>query len=220
MTTDLNSQTTPVYDVLKGSDGEAAFVELDLMTLQTVAKVLGDLHSRDRRVLMVSPVHFRTLQRIDDFTKLKVLCQLMPDNIKRDIIFELVGMPDVASERSVMELVSGLKNMGRSVIVPTRLNRTHFEELHSRGFDTVSTDIGEVEGSETEIMQMMDAFSQGAAQVNLRTVANGLNTLSLATLAVASGFDYVEGSAVHDMVENPEHVLRYQSEDLFAKLMG
>ena len=169
---------------------------------------------------MVSPVHYRTLQRITDFTKLKVFCQSMDDNLRRDLIFELVGMPDVTSERSVLDLVSALKSMGRSVMVPARLNRTRFEELRISGFDTVATDIGEVDGSEAEIMQMMDTFSAGASQAKLRTVAHGLETLSLATLAVAAGFDFVEGRAVHDVVENPEHVFRFQSEDLFAKLMG
>lgn len=217
---DSYGKTASVYDVLSGADSEDTFTGLDLMTLQTVIKVLEDLHSRGRRILMVSPVHYRTLQRINDFTRLKVFCQSMSDVIRRDIIFELVGIPDLISQRSEMELVSGLKNMGRSVIVPARLNRTHFEELHSRGLDTVATDIGDFEGNETEIMQMMDAFSLGAAQVNLKTVAYGLNTLSLATMAVAAGFDYVGGSAIHDIVDNPEHVFRFQSEDLFAKLMG
>ena len=208
------------YDVIPGDNPEEVYPDLDLLTLEVVTKALEDLHDRERRVLMVSPIHYRTLVRNDSFTKLRIFCQSMTEEQRRDLIFELVGIPDVASERRVLELVSALNSIGRSVVVPASLNRTRFEELSIRGFDTVGTDVGEFASNESKTMKMMDAFVTGASEAGLRTVAQGLDTLTLATAAVAAGFDYVEGRAVHDMVENPEHVFRFQTQDLFAKMMG
>jgi len=217
-----DSSETPVfgYDIISGINPEEAYPDLDLLTLEAVRQALNDLHGRERRVLMVSPVHYRTLVRNDSFEKFRIYCQSMTESLTRDLIFELVGVPDVISDRRVIELVSALKGIGRSVVVPASLNRTRFEELSIRGFDTVSTDIGEFAGNESEAMQVMDAFLTGSSQAGMRTVAHGLETLTLATYAVAAGFDFVEGRAVHDIVENPEHVFRFQTQDLFAKIMG
>lgn len=213
---------TPVYgyDIISGANPEEAYPDLDMLTLETAARTLKDLHGRKRRVIVVCPIHYRTLVRNDSFPKFKIFCQSMTDEQRRDIIFELLGVSDVTSAPGVIDLVSALKSMGRSVVLPVRLNRTRFEELSARGFDTVGTDVSAFARNEAKTMELMNTFLTGASEAGLRTVARGLDTLTLAIAAVAAGFDHVEGLAVHDIVENPEHVFRFQTQDLFAKMMG
>ncbi len=66
----------------------------------------------------------------------------------------------------------------------------------------------------------MERFVGRASKAGLRTSVYGLNTLSLTTAAISSGFDYIEGDAVHSEVDQPDHVYRFQSEDLFAHLLS
>lgn len=217
-----NALGNPVfgYDIYAECGANNDYPELDLLTLKAASQTLEDLHGRGRRVLLATPVHSQTLLSMKEFTKFRQFCQSMDDDLLRDLIFELQGVTDVSAHRNVLELVSALKSLGRAVVLPVNLNRTHFEELRSRGFDTVAADVSAFEGDEVQLMKLMDTFVAGASHAGLRTVAHSIQTINLATLAVAAGFDYVEGEAVHETVDHPEHVFRYKSDDLFAKLMG
>ena len=83
------------YDVIPDHADTDRHAELDLGTLAHVKHELAQLHDADRRVLMVCPIHFRTLIDNADFVDFRMSCQAMTDEQRRDLVFEVQGLQDV-----------------------------------------------------------------------------------------------------------------------------
>lgn len=72
---------------------------------------------------------------------------------------------------------------------------------------------------EKRLMEMMDFYSQKAAQSGVRELfALNLSSLSLTTSAVCSGYACLGGKAIHRPVKSPDHIYRFENEHLFKGL--
>jgi EAL domain-containing protein (putative c-di-GMP-specific phosphodiesterase class I) len=209
------------YHVLEGEDLEALVPELDMLALETVKVRLADLIRESRKLLMACPVHVATFGQGRTATQYRTACMEIPEEHRRLLVFELWGLTPVIPRSRVVEVVLTLKAAARSVIADVPLTFKPFERFHNAGLHAVGTsvDIAAARRSEATIMGLMEKFVAGAGRAGLRTYAAGLNTLSLATAAVATGFDYVGGDAIHELIDSPEHVLRFDPEDLFSRLL-
>jgi EAL domain-containing protein (putative c-di-GMP-specific phosphodiesterase class I) len=87
------------------------------------------------------------------------------------------------------------------------------------GVHAVGINLRGVPKNEKAFMTGMEELAARAEQSKLRTFVHGLETISMATIAVSAGIDYIEGNAVRAPVKSLEHVRPFETENLLAHLL-
>ena len=102
--------------------------------------------------------------------------------------------------------------------VPLRWD-INFSYFNNSGIDTVGVRV-ENTMPEKEIIKVVNGLGAKAKAVKIsKTFILDVTSLSLTTSAICAGFDYISGPAIHDPVDKPDVVHKYQYQDLLAGLM-
>jgi hypothetical protein len=211
---------TVALDALLREDDAPRAVELDLRLLEQITKDLQRLHRIQRRVLMACPLHAAVLSGPHTRERfLKAYCPF-PEPVRRDIIFELIGQWHGMKVRQMSDLIAHVKPFCREVTARVDLDWTHFELFRDSGIKTVAVNLSGYEESETVLIPRLNRFAEHAEWEGLQRLAHGLVSNSLAVAALGAGFSLVEGRAIHDAVDSPEHIFRFDVADLFSKLLA
>jgi hypothetical protein len=207
------------YNIL-GTDPDPYHIPaLDYLILGRVTYEIQQLHARGSRVLMCCPVHFKTLSDVKAWATYNLLCQrLARDGLGKDIVFEIYDIPPHDNGR-VVYCISKLKPFCRSVTVRLQLSCDDFSVLRGAECDAVTVDITSVSGSEKRLFRMMDDFVENAQRAKVHAQAVGLTKMSHVVGAVGSGFQKISGDIVHDLIERPEFVYRFEARNLLEKMI-
>jgi len=192
------------YDVLADPTNSADIARLDIYNLKATVRELIALHEQDKPALLSTPVHFETLaglQRRIDFANLS---GRLLDGIEDHMVFELVEMPEGVPQARIADFVGALRPHARAVTAKFSIDHTDFESYKTAGLHAVGVDIYADTRKEAEIMRLMDRFVELANKNDLKTYIHGVNSLSLRTAAITSGFDYIDGYALTSVVEKAE----------------
>lgn len=208
------------HAVLPNPADDCQIADLDMVML---AKIITDLKltdEKDIRALLCLPVHFHTLSipRFRDLY-LETCRQYLPTLTSR-LIFELVGLPDGVVQSRLHDLVAALRPHSRAVIARVPLKQRDFAAFRLAGLHAVGTDIYYAKEPEEVLMHSMDHFIDKAEREGLKTYIHGLRSVSLATAAISSGFDYIDGYSLTSVVNIPKRPLRYDLHQLYAALPG
>lgn len=206
-------------EAILGNEPPEFMVELDLLMLTRVVDDLTRLHQDKRRVLIACPLHVATLSNRRAREKFVRTYHPLPDEIRRDIIFELIGQWEGMPQSRLIDLMACVKPVSRSVVALVDIDWTRFDLLRDGGISRVGIDLSRPELSETQLLPLMGRFVERANKGGMKTTAHGLSSNSLAVGALGAGFDFVEGAAIHGPVETAEHIFRFHVENLFTELL-
>lgn len=203
------------YSVLDAPKDSTQIFELDVLTAMTVNKELVRAHNEQKTALFAIPVHFETLANHNRRSAYFEKCHAALKQAEDKIIFEVVGLPDGIPGSRVVDIISPLKPISRSVLARFSIDHQNFMGYHAAGIHAVGIDLFETDESEKKLIKHMGNFVEAANKSALKTYVHGVRSLSLNTAAVTSGFDYIDGYVLTSASESTEGAYFLGIEDLY-----
>lgn len=191
----------------------------DLPTLVRAMTELDRARRGGRQVVVTVGLHFATMARSADRQPYLAQCARLAEADRRYLLFELDGCDESVPQMRLMELIGALAPYGRAVALRTALSRRRFAGIReARGF-AVGGDCSGLRDGDPRALDQLRGFAGAAAAAGLRSSAHNLSSSGLAGLAIAAGFDFVDGDAVGPAVEQAEAAYRFPIGDLAARIM-
>jgi hypothetical protein len=203
------------YSVLHDSNDSSQIFELDILTAQAVNRELVRAHNEGNKALFAIPVHFETLANHNRRTTYFETCRTALKQADNEIIFEVVGLPDGVPDSRVVDILSPLKPLSRSVLARFSIEHRDFMGFHAAGVHGVGIDLFEYAEGEKKLLKDMEKFVAAANKSALKTYVHGVHSLSLNTAAVTSGFDYIDGYVLTSVSESTEGAYFLEIKDLY-----
>lgn len=204
-------------NVIDETDPESIF-KLDVMIVRRVGEELRAMRAAKRVALISLPIHFETLATKKRRDAYLTHCAQFLTEFKDRVLFEILALPEGIPATRLSEFTACLKNHARSVLASFNLYHTDFQGYRSSGVHAVGMNVFHSSLLEKEIMTLMHSFVKAANQAGLKTYVHGINSISLNTIAVSCGFDYVDGDAIHSVANMVDGAYRLQIEDIYSNL--
>lgn len=204
------------YHALPHGEASSLVGELDLMTLHTIAVRMAELQRQGKQTLLAGTVHAKTLESRETRNEFIAMCQAIPEKLRRLLIYEIAGVPvATAPETRIAQLVSTVRPFVQAVVLRCPLESRRLAGLRMLGVGTVSIHLGPSAPSEERLLADMNRFAELAAKGQLRSVAHGLTSRSLATIAIGAGFTYIDGEAVDPPRPEPGQMRKFDLVDFY-----
>lgn len=183
-----------------------ALAELDCSLFAQATASLREAVTTTRAATILVPVHFHSLlggAGLDLVTQGGAL----PPTLRRLIILDIIGVSDDATIADLIQAARTAKEATGRVIIQLHPGDVRFRSAMVDQLWGVSLNLG---GRDKELSaQDLKVFPSYASELDLRSYAFGANTLGKAQAAADAGFDYIAGSAVHDIVPSPRPHSRF-----------
>jgi len=213
-------KVAPGMGILMENNSQTATARMDYLVLEKSTEVLQHLLAKGQKLLIVVPVHFSTVDRRKYCDPYFGIFTSLAEEARKLLVLEVVDAPKGIPQSRISDTVAKMRAKVRTVLWRVTLDSTDLEFWNVFGLHAIGFDLSEQPLAEEAALKEMEQFTARAEQLGLRTFVYGLKSLSLATSAVASGFDYIEGDVVHSPMVTPESILRFRSKDLFARLLA
>lgn len=194
----------------------------DLEILKRAINDLNHMSTGNKKLFLACPVHYETLTNAKNFDTYILECQKILPQQKKFLIFFVLNLPDNFTASNVQRFSKKLKTHCHHLFTQVPFNlKTDFSLIRECGFDAVGIRLKRSSHSEKKTLDMMDSFCQNAKKAFISKVfAMDVTSLSIATSATCSDFDFLAGPTIHEHVEAPDNLYRFQYEDLFEKLIS
>lgn len=192
---------------------------LDQFVLQRIVSDLIKIGSDKRKMFLVEPVHYITLNNPKLHAPFLELCRHIPQELRKLLIFEVLGLPDSLPSTILARIMLALKPFSGSVSVRRRLDASDLAQLHDMGVNAVGADISNYAADEEKIIKQMAGFCESASIANLYTYIHGLKSVSLISSALGAGFAYVDGDPVMSVIDLPKPLSPFDLEDLYGPML-
>jgi hypothetical protein len=170
----------------KGVD-EGTYVSLDINTLSLGLKATTQLAAHGGVLQLLLPVHFQTLASSKYRGHFATACSKIPENVREDIFFEIVGIPPGIPSSRLQELVMGIRQYGGGMAVRAEIGKPEFSELKNIGVDMVGFSLDAKEVPEEKAMDVIGNFVNAASAVGMVTYATGMPSMNFSMSAVGMG---------------------------------
>ena len=207
------------YEILPADRTIDEIFELDMTKAERVATEVKMLEKAKMRSLLALPIHFEILA---DHTKRSAFiefCQEQFKGLTKRIIIEITNLPAGIPQQRLLEFVTALKPISRTIITRFSVEQQDFSACRGLGVHAVGMDVYNSADSEAELMRKMSVFSQRAHKAQLKTYIEGVRSLSLFTAAMTSGYDYIAGYAISGVVESTEEIRAFQLDSLYMSML-
>lgn len=193
----------------------------DLKVLQRVIDELQEMQKDGRTLFVCCPVHYETLVRNSSFQEYEVLCQKIPEDMRKFVFFLVFNLPESLHRSSLSGFVGPLKNFCRYVCVEVPFStNVDFETLRVAGVDSAGLNISTITGNKSVIDQKLKQFVEKAKKNFIPFVfILGVSDTKFVTSAVVSYFDFVGGPAIHTHVKKPDKVYKFRYDDLYRGIV-
>lgn len=203
--------------------GEAVFeaapksliCDLNLRILDIAAQEIRSLQGRGASALIGLPVHFETIASRKQRNRYLSACAALPDDVRSQLLVELIDLPEGAPDSRLCELVAWLRPWAKAICVRTSLDCHRFDGYAAAHVFAVGVVLGNEEAPEADVIERMNGFTARAAKYALRTYALELRTRSLTVAAMGAGFDYISGHVISSVVNAPDSAYRFNPIDLY-----
>lgn len=192
------------YSTLGRDPSLKDIVDLDLDTYEYALSILSDSLQNMFTFLLSVSVHFETLSTASSRAAYLELCEVVPEVLRKYIVFEINGLPEGIPKSRLMELVALLQHQGRGVFVrmgdPKKVDLGSYAEagVHSVGVRfTGETD--STAGIKAVIPQIVDSVGKYGLQFYIMDVRTKDDAISLAD----AGVRYIGGDAIGEASSVP-----------------
>lgn len=203
------------YAILPGGVRSSVVTDLDLAVLSQVLRDGANMLGAGRKAILSVTVHARTLEAGSASAAWRGLAARLPEDLRKLLVFELVGLEQGASKSRIAALTGALRPFCRRIFYRAAPEDEEFEHLRYLGIDGISLLLQPGRETEAELLARFDCFAGAARRAGFSTAIHGLGSRSLTIAAIAAGFDHVDGSPVRDPVLAPEAMMRFGIEDLY-----
>lgn len=194
---------------------------IDRLTLRHAKRALQDTMAKNLVNMIGLPVHFSSLNRLSASEEYFRICHAMPAEERRMLVWEIVHAPPGAWKLQLGPALVTLKTLGRASFLRIETTETSFpmalrnlEYLPELGIRVVGLDLGAVTLSEAGASECLTALAERCAPLGLLNYAFGLSSPLLVQTAAQLHFDYLAGSAIAELVEEPQGVIPRSFADL------
>jgi hypothetical protein len=206
------AKDSPLKEVLIRTDQPGP---VDLPLLDIAVRDLHRMASQGRQAVVIVPVRFATLDRTNLRTLYLHLCSQVPEEARKYLVPEIVGVPPDLVGFRLEERINQLRPFSRAILIRASLTDQRFRQWGNLGLHAVGIDMSQYLGSEADIMQGLDQFADAAENAKLHTYAYSIPSLSLTTATVASGIDYAGGDLIAPPTRQPLAVTEFDMEMLY-----
>lgn len=200
---------------LTADTAEGIAAKIDALIYRHAATAIEFLLQERLKALLIVPLHFSTVDRLRFINPLLSGVGQLPDEAKNLLVFELKDLPDEVSRFRLREPASYLRTRARALLAQTCFNPTALELYKELGFHGISVDASRYPWKEAKLLKGFERFVQDAESYKLQSFAHGIRSKSLAVSAIASGFRYMDGTAVSDPISHPRHIQPYEIDMLY-----
>lgn len=211
--------TVSGYRTLPDDPDLRALARLDATSLERAVEIFAGEAVRTARSLVIVPVHFRVISdkvRGEEFFR---RCKLLTMEVRKRLIFEVVGIPAKITPDLLEFSVSAIKPYCRQVIARVPMRQSRFAGYRAAGIYAVGLDFYDFGRQGDVSMASLDAFAEAAEKAGLRLFAHGIRSISLSTAVVCAGFDYVGGHAVSDVALAPREPSPFDPKAPYRRLL-
>jgi len=192
---------------------------LDQFTQRKATARLRKLLDSGQEALVVLPVHFVSVdQDTSSFLYQHGLTDLSEAE-RHHIVLELVDPPPYLPGIRIRRIIRTMRRAARTVMVRVPIDSKNLDSWRDTGVHAVGFDLGTLQTDQQMLLPKLEKFAKSAEENGLGTFIYGLNSVSVATMAVSAGFDYIEGDAVCAPVKSLENVRPFETKDLLAHLL-
>jgi hypothetical protein len=192
-----------------GSDEEIAV--LDAAILSHCLKHVEKPNQGVSRVMLAAPLHFSTLARPRAWAEFSKTYRTIPRDVLSNMTFVVFSLEGVPNQRLVQELskLSGRRHvfcaLGQNSPVGERFAGT---AIHGVGMEIPSKDVGTAD--------RIKSMAHDVRSQSLEPFVLGLQNTSSAIGAMAAGVRYLEGPAIHPMVDAPRSAVAHGLANLYS----
>src|SRR5262249_23156465 len=133
------------------------------------------------------------------------------------LVIELIDIPAEITRFRLREPIAWLRTRARALIARPGFVPRDFELFKEAGFLGVSVGVRDYDWAEKRLLQGFELFVGLAEKHQLQSFVHGIDTTSLAVAAMASGFTYIEGTAVAAPIDHPSHITPFEIDKLFGE---
>ena len=204
--------------VLPPSGNAEAVKSMDFLTLQRVIHDLSQTSTASQGFIIGYPLHYQTMVDPKARQAYLSLCESIPEPSRKLSIIELVGLPETFNPKELSSLLQEWRPYARAMLARVRVHQSELQGYKGIGVIAVGSDLSESSRTESELIPLMEKFSERASKAKLKTYVHGLRSISMTTAAVCAGFDYVDGDAITSLAEAPTKSYPLSVESLYAHL--
>lgn len=187
-----------------------------LLLLKAIAELRSALEI-NRRYIIIVPVHYSSLSKKNLRQQYLSTCATLGEDCRPYLIFELVYPFVGVSNLPVINAISLIKPYARAVFLRVGIDYPDFTDLAGAGTFSAGTDLGESGITEIELAAKINSFQSRIERAKLRSHLYGVGTLSLASVAIGAGADFLGGSAVASPLHSLDGMQEYQLTNLFRR---
>jgi len=150
-----------------------------------------------KTMLLIIPLHYETMARTRARVAYVSECQMIPVNLRRSLLVELVGVMEGVPAGRLNELTQSIALECRGVLLCLPTSYSRFDVIKETKVYACGIDAREVaDKPEAEQFSIFDRFCGDVEKIGRRKYLRHVKTTSLLTAAIGAGFDYVDGDVV------------------------
>jgi hypothetical protein len=210
----------PLAEAAAHSSAWQDLAHLDFAVQEHVQATLLRMQAEGWRALIVLAVHFDTLAAAARRRRyIETLAKSISGEMAKLLVIEIVDVPDGAPPSRVYDLAAALRPYCRGVSARVRIECTDLGAFTGAHVHAVGCDVGALQGSELNVMQLLGRFSRAAEKAGVASFVHGLRSVSLTGAAVGAGFRYIDGEGVAKLVQYPERVSYFNLGNVYRSLL-
>ncbi|MBU0725980.1 MAG: hypothetical protein KJ904_14060 [Alphaproteobacteria bacterium] len=203
-------------EILPPDSDPALVAMIDRVVLLSALAALRTSLAQNLRSVVCVPVHHTTLNATTRLQNYLSICRMASAEMRRFIVWELVGAPAGVWQSQIAPVIAALKPYGRAVLLRDSLEDVNLSSLKGMGVFGVGGALNDYQQKEAVITRKIEKFIERANEAGLRTYLRHCPTVSLASVAVSAGVDYIDGPIIAEPVNELRGIRRFEVRDLYA----
>lgn len=190
---------------------------LDMYVLERSLTDLCRMLAAGHYNVLIVPVHYATVSGSRYRTPYFDLCDALPDDLRRFLIWEVLHTEKNSWHSSLLGNVALLKPFGRSLLFRVGAGDQNIEDLKMAGVHAVGVHLRDLGWSSKETLRKFEEFAGRADKAKLHSYALGVHAVWQATTANCAGLHYLSGDAIAATIRQPKDVLRLGMEEFYVR---
>lgn len=215
--TKINSVFQSVESMIAAEDDTSIVAAVDQLILLKAITELRCALEMNRKYIIVIPVHFSSLSRQNLRQQYIKTCASLGEDCRPFVIFELIYPYVGVSNLPVINALSTIKQYARAVFLRVGIDYPDFTDLAGAATLSAGTDLAECGLGEIDLVAKINGFKARTERAKLSCLLYGVNTLSLASIAIGAGVDYLGGHSVATPIESLDGMQQYYLENMFRR---
>lgn len=193
-------------------------LSLDILSLKNCCQHMMDLQKKKRKLILCCPLHFETVSIAKNWKELLKHCQPIPETIRKYFLFEIVGLEVGVPQFRIAQVVQQLKPFCREIVFLVGTEEKDMARFNTPGISALGVDLYEFRGSEKDLLVRLDEFEEACQKQYSQSYVSNVSSTSLATIALSSGFRYLDGDAIREPVKSPADAFAFDTHSLYGAL--